>query len=249
MDLLVQLVKTSFKLKYNGSILGMIWVLLKPFMQFLILYVVFSSFGGNSSIENFTIYLLTGLLIFSFIQEGIMTGIHALLDKAHIILKVNFDKTLVIYASFLLALINFLINSIIIGVFIIFNPVHTNILAILYIIFVLIIISLILVGLSFFTSIIAIKIRDLQHIAEVAMQLLFYATPIFYQLEIVPVQYRQILRYNPIYILMEAIRASLIKGDIIFLRSVTFLAIFSVVLFIFGYKYFNHKIKKVAEFF
>ncbi len=249
MDLLIQLVKTSFKIKYNGSVLGVVWVILKPFMQFLILYTVFSQFGGNSALDNFTIYLLTGLVIFSFFQESMMSGAHALLDKAHIILKVNFNKTLAIYATFILALINLVINSIIISIFIIFNPIHTNLLAIMYMLFVLTSLATGLVGISFFTSIVSVKFRDMQHIIEVAMQLMFYATPIFYQLEIVPDKFRSILQLNPLYIFIEAIREALIYGEIIYVKRVVFLTIISVFVFLLGRLFFKNKVVQIAEYF
>lgn len=248
-DLLVELVKTSFKLKYNDSILGFIWALLKPFLQFLILYVVFSNFAGNNQVESFTIYLLLGLVIFSFFQESIITGIHSLLDKSHIILKVNFDKTLVVYSTLFLAAINLFINFIIIGIFAVFNPISPNVISILYLVFLLVIGMMGVTAVTFFTSIITVRVRDLQHIAEVGMQLMFYATPIFYQIEIIPEQYRRILEYNPLYILIQAIRAALIQGDIIHIRKVLVLGIISFILYIWGYIFFKSKVTRIAEYF
>jgi ABC-2 type transport system permease protein len=249
MDLLFELVKTSFTLKYNGSILGFIWVLLKPFMQFTILYIVFSNLGANKNIENFNIYLLVGLVMFSFFQESFMSGVHALLDKAHIILKVNFDKTLAIYSTLLLATINLFINFIIILVFVIFNPIDVTPISFLYFLFLVLVMFILVTGIAFFTSIITVKIRDLQHLVEVGMQLAFYATPIFYKLEIIPEPFQSILAYNPLFIIIQSSREALLYGEIIYVKRVLILACVSLIIFLLGFLFFKSKVTKIAEYF
>jgi ABC-2 type transport system permease protein len=246
-DLLYELVKTSFMLKYNGSFLGFIWVLLKPFAQFLLLYFVFSGLRGNDTTENFAIYLLSGLIIFEYFREGIFTGIQSLLDKAHIILKVNFNRTLAVYSTLFLALINFVINFLIVVVFALFTSIDMTFTSFLYFVFIMIILSILMVGVTFFTSIITVMIRDLQHIAEVGMQLLFYATPIFYQIEIIPQPLRSILEKNPLYIIMKASRAALIDGQIIHEKSILLIAALSLVVIFLGYHFFKSKVVRIAE--
>lgn len=246
-DLLNELVRTSFKLKYNGSFLGFLWVIAKPFLQFLILYIVFSA--NKNTIKNYTIYLLVGLVLFTFFQESVMLGINSLREKAHIILKVNFDKTLVIYSSITLAIINMVVNFLIIFVFILFNPLETNPIAALYALSVIVISALALTSISFFTSIISIRIRDLQHITEVAMQLLFYASAIFFSIEIVPEKFRFLIELNPIYIVIDTVRHALISGEIININKIIVVTILTAIVGISGYIFFRHRITKVAEYF
>ncbi len=248
-DLIYELVKTSFSLKYNGSILGFVWILLKPFLQFSILYIIFSNFSGNQAIENYTIYLLLGLVVFSFFQESILSGIHSLLEKAHIILKVNFDRSLAVFSSIFLAIINLFINFIIIIVFIVFNPIHPTLEGFLYFLFVILTLIVLVTGVSFFTSIIAVRVRDLFHLAEVGMQLMFYASGIFFDIQIVPEPYRQILELNPLYTIMQSARYSLMYGDIIYVKKMLVISVLSLLVFIFGFYYFKRKVLKVAEYF
>ena len=248
-DLLYELVKTSFTLKYHGSVLGFIWVVLKPFLQFLILYTVFSNVGGNETTQSFTIYLLLGLVMFSFFQEGISMGTNALLEKAHIILKVNFNRNLAIFSSLSLSLINFIINFGIVLIFALFNPINITVVSLLYFIFIIFVELILILGVSFFTSIITVKIRDLQHIIEVGMQLLFYASAIFFQIEIVPEPYREILKLNPIFILIDASRHALIYGEIVSIEKVAIIAVISIIILIFGLIFFKSKVKRIAEFF
>lgn len=249
LDLLFELVKTSFMLKYNNSVLGFVWVLLKPFMQFVIMYVVFSNFAKGTDIKNYQLYLLIGLITFSFVQEGIMSGVNALLDKAHIILKVSFDKTLAIYSTLALSLVNLSINFLVIIVFALFSDINTNIFAVIYIIVIIVILSIGLAGVAFFTSIISVRIRDLQHIVEVAMQLLFYATPILYSINILPDNIERFIRYSPIYIVIQAIRNAFIDGHITFVKELSIITVLALGLYIAGYFFFRKGVKKIAEFF
>lgn len=248
-DLLFELVKTSFKLKYNDSLLGFIWVLLKPFLQFLILYVVFSQVGRGANIVHYSVYLLLGLVLYSFFQEGVLMGMNSLKDKAHIILKVNFDKSLAILSSISLAALNLVVNLVIVVVFCLFEGVTPNLGSILYFSFVVITLALIIGAFSFLMSILSIKIRDLQHICEIGLQLLFYATPIFYTLDIVPEQFRGILALNPIYIILDTARHAVIFGDIINVDKILLIFIVALVLIFTNFLYFKTQIPKIAEYF
>lgn len=249
LDLLFELTKTSFILKYNGSLLGFIWVILKPFLQFLILYFVFSQFASNAQLENFVVYLLIGIIFFTFINEAVVTGVQGLLSKGSIILKVNFDRSLVIYSNLLLAVINLIINLLILLVFVIFNPVQINFVSFIYAVGVMTIVLLFLSGFSFILSIITVRIRDMQHIMEVLLSLLFYASPIIYQIEDIPEEYKLFIEYNPITILLQAFRNAIMYGQESYLNEIILLGSMSLVVFIGGFLFFKNKVKKVAEYF
>ena len=65
--LLKELVKTDFKLRYQGSVLGYLWAVLRPLLMFAILYVVFAQvlrFGDG--IPHYPVYLLVGTVIWNF---------------------------------------------------------------------------------------------------------------------------------------------------------------------------------------
>lgn len=258
-DLLYELVRTNFKLKYNDSILGFLWVLLKPFLMFLILYIVFSQVAKGAVRANFQIYLLIGVICYNYFSESIVAGMNSLLDKAHIILKVNFDRKIAVFSGQILAMINLFINLIILAVFSIINHVNINIETLLYFIFILIIFTIFTLGVSFFTSVIFIRFRDLLHITEIGLQVLFYASAIFFPIDQVParmtflfikdIPVRGIMQLNPLYILIQAARDAFLLGEITYEKKV--LAIFglSLALLILGRIYFADKVKKVAEYF
>lgn len=258
-DLLFQLVRTNFKLKYNDSVLGFLWALLKPFAIFAMLYVVFSNVSRGEDHQNFQIYLLVGIILFTYFSESLTLGMNSLLDKAHIILKVNFNRAIAVFSNQILAMINLLINLVILAIFAVFNDVHIGVETMTYFFFVLTILTTLSLGIAFFTSVIFIRFRDLLHITEITIQLLFYASAIFFPISLVPekvsaffikdIPARAIFELNPLYILIQAARNTFLLGQISFLYEVLTIAGVSGILLLTGYYFFKNRVKKVAEFF
>ena len=243
---MIELVRTNFKLRYNNSLLGFIWVLLKPLLTYVVLYIVFSQFKGGW-VENYQMYLLLGIIIYTFVNEGIVFGMNGILGTAHIILKVNFPREIALGASLIMAVINLVINLFILSIFILFNPVSPTVLSFLYFIAIIVILFSLIYGMSFFTSIILVRLRDLQHITELIMQLLFYATPIFYPLDSLPQVVQKVVSLNPLTILIQAARKALIHGEIVNLKAVSVIALIALLGLLFGSVYFRRNVKRVAE--
>jgi ABC-type polysaccharide/polyol phosphate export permease len=251
-DLYKQFVKTIFKMRYKGSILGFLWVLLKPFFMFLILYVVFSSVSGqvgNLSSRQYAVYLLSGLVIYTFFQEGIIWGMNSIMERADLILKINFKRDIVVISALTMALINFGINLLIIGVIGVVLGMHFSLLSIVYILLIGLIMFLGLYGIAFFTSIWMVYIRDLTHITELVLQLMFYASAVFFPIELIPEKYRFIVELNPIAIFIQSVREALTNQNIVNLEFVLGSLIFVILLVIVGNIYFKKKVLKVAEHF
>ena len=85
-DLLFEFVKTDFTLRYNNSMLGFLWAVLKPLFMFSVMYLVFSFLMGDS-IKYYSLYLLMGIFMYNFFQEVTTNGLNSLLQKKDIILK------------------------------------------------------------------------------------------------------------------------------------------------------------------
>jgi ABC-2 type transport system permease protein len=117
--LLRELVVTDFKLRYQGSVLGYIWSLLKPLMLFAILYVVFIKFMrfGDSG-EHFAVQLLLGLVMWTFFTEATSQGMQAIVSRGDLIRKINFPKYIIVISGTISALINLLLNTFVVFIFI-----------------------------------------------------------------------------------------------------------------------------------
>lgn len=183
--LLRELVFTDFKLRYQGSVLGYAWSLLKPLFLFAILYVVFGLFlrlGGD--IPHFPVYLLLGIVLWTFFTEATNQGLTAIVSQGGLIRKINFPKYLIIISNTTSALINLGFNLIVVLFFIVLNGVELgwNALLLPLIIIELYVLAL---GLAFFLSALNVKFRDIGYLWEVLLQGAFYATPILYPIAIV----------------------------------------------------------------
>ena len=255
--LLKELTKTDFKLRYQGSVLGYLWALLRPLMMFAILYVVFCKllrFGNE--IPHYPVYLLTGTTMWSFFTECTSQGIQAIVGRGDLIRKVNFPKYIVVVSSTLTAVINVLINLVVIVIFAFINgvtPSWTWFLVPL-LMFELYLLSL---GISFFLGAINVKYRDVTSIWDVCIQALFYAVPIIYPVSMIsassPLAAKVIL-LNPIAQIIQDIRYCLITHETVtvwnylevdWVKIVPFAIVF--VILVIGSLYFRSRSKRFAE--
>lgn len=214
--LLKELTKTDFKLRYQGSILGYLWALLRPLMMFAILYIVFSKLLkiGNG-IPHYPVYLLCGTTMWSFFTECTSQGIQAIVSRGDLLRKISFPKYIVVVSATLTAVINVLINLIVVVVFALINGVEPSWtwLIVPLSIFELYLLSL---GIAFLLGSINVKYRDITSIWDVLVQALFYAVPIIYPISMVASTSStaaKIILLNPIAQAIQDIRYSLITHE------------------------------------
>lgn len=250
LDLLKEFVKTDFKHRYKNSALGFLWMVIKPLALFSILYFIWNSIFKSG--EQNSLFLLSGIMISNYFNDGVNLGLKCLENKSHIILKINFPREVVVLSSTTVALINFLVNLGILFVFAIFTKTTITFVGVLLIIFALITLYLLILSLSFFTSILNILMKDLHHLVELGLQMIFWATPVLYSVDQLPDNLRRIVMLNPLTHILSAFRKGLLNGhELVIDDFVSIFLVFSII-FLFtsiGYNYFKPTVKKVAEFF
>ncbi len=178
--LLRELVKTDFKLRYQGSILGMVWSVLKPLMLFAIMYVVFVrflKFGAN--VPHFVVSLLLAQTLWAFFQEATGQGMMAVVGRGDLLRKINFPRYIVVISATVSAFINLAISLVVVAIFMAINgvPLSWKIILFPLVVSELYILS---VGVALILSSMYVKFRDICHIWDVLVQMLFYLTPIIY---------------------------------------------------------------------
>ncbi|MEI8338936.1 MAG: ABC transporter permease [bacterium] len=208
--LLKQLVKTDFKLRYQGSVLGYLWSLLRPLLLFLILYIVFDKFlKFGSAIPNYPVYLLLGIVLWNYFVEVTTGSVGAIVGKGDLMRKLNFPKYIIIFAGSMSALINLFLNFVVIGFFMYLSGIALSINGFV-LIPVLIELFILSMGLAFFLSALFVKFRDVSYIWEVIIQAAFYATPILYGLSLIPEKAAKVLILNPMAQIIQDARWALI---------------------------------------
>lgn len=255
--LLKELVKTDFKLRYQGSVLGYLWAVLRPMLLFTILYLVFAQLlkiGGD--IPHYSVYLMAGTVLWSFFVECTNQGIHSIVGRGDLIRKISFPKWIIVVSATCTALINFFINLLVVIFFALINGVTPQFqwLLLPILIFELYFLSL---GIALLLGAINVKFRDISSIWEVFIQALFYSVPIIYPISMVAatnLTAAKILLLNPIAQIIQDIRFLLITNHTI--TSWSYLSgswiailpvIFVVIIFIVGALYFRKKSRYFAE--
>ncbi len=222
--LLKRLVITDFKLRYKGSVLGYLWTLLRPLALFVILYVVFVYFLKiGAGVPHFAVYLLLGIVFWNYFTEVTVNGVSAIVGKGDLLRKLAFPRYVVVVAGSVSALINLLLNLIVVGVFMIVSEVPLTWMALLAIPLIIELFVLAL-AISFILSALYVRFRDINYIWEVVLQAGFYATPILYpvsQIASISETAAKLALLNPVAQIIQDARAVIVTD-----QSVTVAAIF-----------------------
>ncbi len=212
--LLNELVRTDFKLRYQGSALGYAWSLLRPLLIFLILYIVFVKFLklGNG-IPHYPVYLLLGIVIWNFFAEMTTQSLGSIVGRGELIRKIKIPRWIIVVSSSVSALINFLLNLLVVTAFIIFS--HVGLLhTVIWFPLIALEVYIFALGLSFFLAAAFVKFRDISYIWEVLLQAGFYLTPILYGLSrITNLTFQKIILINPMAQAIQSARYSVITHE------------------------------------
>jgi ABC-2 type transport system permease protein len=183
--LLSELVRTDFKLRYQGSVLGYAWSLLRPLLLFLILYIVFVKFLRlGKGIPHYPVYLLLGIVIWNFFLEMTTQSLGSIVERGDLIRKIRIPRWMIVFSSSISAVINFLLNLLVVALFIIINHVAFSA-SVLLLPFIFLEVYLFALGCSLILSALFVKFRDVNYIWEVILQAGFYMTPILYPLSLI----------------------------------------------------------------
>lgn len=253
--LLRELVVTDFKLRYQGSVLGYAWSLLKPLLLFVILYIVFVYFlRFGEGVPHFPVYLLLGIVLWNFFVEMTSQSLSSIVGRGDLIRKIRIPRWIIVFSSSISAIINLCFSLIVVGVFMIINQVDITA-TILLLPFNIITIYIFALGCSLFLAAAYVKYRDITYIWEVVLQGGFYATPIIYPLTMIPVEFVQkILSLNPMTQAIQGARYNAITHSTLTTEQllggswyylIPFIIV--VVVFIGGLFYFRKQSKSFAE--
>jgi ABC-2 type transport system permease protein len=253
--LLAELVRTDFKLRYQGSALGYAWSLLRPLLLFVILYIVFVKFLKlGTGVPHYPVYLLLGIVLWNFFNEMTVQSLGSIVGRGDLIRKIKIPRWIIVLSSSLAALINLGLNLVVLTVFMIINHVTVGPEAFLFplIVFQIYIFA---AGLSLFLSAAFVKYRDVSYIWEVLLQAGFYLTPILYPLTaITNVTLQKLILLNPMAQTIQDARYILVTDQTLttsqvfgggWYRLIPYFI--TLVVFVVGVLYFRKESKYFAE--
>lgn len=253
--LLAELVRTDFKLRYQGSVLGYAWSLLRPLLMFLVLYIVFAKFlRFGDAIPNFPIYLLLGIVLWQFFSDMTNQSLGSIVGRGDLIRKIRIPRWLIVVSASISALINLGLNLIVVGVFIFISGMDLLATS-LWLPLILLQIYILGLGLSLLLSAAYVKYRDVTYIWEVVMQAGLYATPIIYPLSLITsLTFQKILLMNPMAQAIQDARYAVVTPQTLTIHNVFGNDLYRLipitipfVILVIGVLYFKKNAKSFAE--
>lgn len=210
--LVLLLVKKELKVRYKGSVIGYLWSMLNPLLYMMILAFVFSHVMRFKT-ENYTLFILTGILGWNLFFQGVVLGTSSIVNNSSLLKKVRVPGTIFTAASvgsclvnFLLALIPFSLISLWVTGSVPLTALLTPVLLVPYAVFVF--------GIGLSLASLNVLFRDVSHMLEPILNMVFYATPIIYPIDVIPERYRWLLDLNPVAYYIKAIRSLMYERTI-----------------------------------
>ena len=244
-ELLKTNVQKEIRGKYKGSFLGVLWSFLNPLLMVLVYALVFPYIMRVKQ-DNYLVFLITGVIPWNFFTTCVTSGCNCVWINGGIIKKVYFPREILPISVVASGLINFLISCIIILIFVIGSGIMPTF-NLLWLPVIAIIQALLTLGVLFILSAINVYVRDIEYLVGFILQLIFYATPILYNATMFPEKYRWILYLNPMTHIIDAYRSIFYYGLMPELKSLIFIGILSLCVFIVGYQIFRKLEKGFAE--
>ncbi len=253
--ILREMVSTDFKVRYQGSVLGYFWSLLKPLLLFAVLYILFTYVAPiGKDVEHYGVSLLIGIVLWNFFAEATMVGASSVVANGDLIRKISIPRYLVVIASSVSALINLGLSLVIVYIFTVANGITPTL---SWFLLPLVILELLIfsVGTAFVLATAYVKYRDVTYIWEVVLQAGFYASAVIVPMIVVPKQLHDWFFMNPIVQIIQDARNILIAGpnnitlwntvDKFQFKIIPFLII--AVICVIGFIYFKKQSKYFAE--
>jgi len=196
--------------------------------------------------HNYSIYLLLGIVIWTFFSEATLVGMNSLISKRDLITKIFFRRENIIIASVTSSLITLGLNLIIFAVFMFAAGLLPGVNSLVFLLYIPLL-FLFTCGVTFFLATLYSRFHDLGHIWEVILQVLFWLTPIVYDLSFVPESYRQLLYLNPLTQFISYSRKIFLINELPSLKQHFILILVSLLSFALGYWYFKRNEHHIAE--
>lgn len=244
-----ELLKTSIQKeirgKYKGSILGVLWSFLNPLLMVVVYAIVFPYLMRMTQ-DNYLVFLIVGVIPWVFFTNVVTSGCNCVWINGNIIKKVYFPREILPISVVGAGLVNFAISCIIILIFCLFSGIGFSI-NLLWLPAIAIVQCMLSLGMLFILSAINVYVRDIEYLVQFIMNLVFYATPIIYNVSIFPAKFRWVLYLNPLAHLIDAYRAIFYYKTMPNLVSLGIVGLVSFVVLVLGYLVFKRMEKGFAE--
>ena len=244
-ELLKTNVKKDIRGKYKASFLGVLWSFVNPLLSVLVYAIVFP-YIMRVQTPNYLLFLISGIIPYNWFTTVVSQSSGIFVYNSNIIKKVYFPREILPISAVTSGLVNFLISCIIILLFAIFGGVGIS-WHLIFLPFLALIQYVFTLGVSFILSALNVYIRDVEYIVSFVLQMLFYATPVLYTVDMFHGWILWIFRINPMTHLINAYRDIFYVHQVPRLGTLSILFVICIVFLIISYKIFKKMEKGFAE--
>lgn len=206
-EILRALVQKELKVKYKRSVLGLVWSLVTP-LALTGVYLFVFVYVYKDPREDRILFLLSGMFPWHFFNLSLLAATNSLVENGPLIRKVYFPRLLIPVSTVTANLVNFLIGLGLLLVLLVASG-REIWLQFHWLVAAVILESLLCIGVSLTLSVWNVFFRDIRHLISILLVMLFFSTPIVYELPQVPDNFRALILANPLSPIMHLYRASL----------------------------------------
>lgn len=238
------LVMRDIKIRYKRSLLGVVWAMLNPLLTMLVLVLVFS-YLFRFDVENYAIFVLSGLVIWSLFAQGTTSAMNSILENSGYLKKIYIPSSVFVTSAvgsavvaLLFSMIPLLLLAVITGV----KPHLSWLLLPLPIVQV----TIFTLGIGSILAALVVFFNDVLHIYTVLVTMYFYLTPVIYPVDILPEQIQTLQQFNPMFHYVSLFRALLMNSQMPDVRSIGLSTLVAIISLIIGWAFFTRQSDKFA---
>jgi len=207
-----ELVKRDFKKRYKRTFLGIIWSMLGPLLQILVMSLVFTHFFGRD-IPHFIVYVFAGLKIFNFFKESTSQGMQSLMSNSGIITKVKVPKYLFLLSKNVASLVNFGFMLVIFFIFAFIDGVSFK-WQFIFLLYPITTLTLFNIGVGLILSALFVFFKDIQYLYDIFTMLIMWLSAIFYSIDTFSLTTQRLFLLNPLFTHIHYFRLVILNGII-----------------------------------
>ncbi|MGE5596816.1 MAG: ABC transporter permease [Hyphomicrobiales bacterium] len=212
LELLAALTSRDLRLRYQGSLFGWLWTLARPLALGGILSFALGTVL-SAGISDYPVFLLVGLFPWFWFQGGVQAASTSFVGNGGLLKKVRFPRAVLPLSALLAHTLQFLLALPVLFVFLLAYGHNPQWIWLAGVPLLFATQLLLIAGIGLFVATITVFFRDLEHITEVLLSLLFYATPILYNVDRIPDRYGWIVWVNPLAPIAEGWRLVFLQSE------------------------------------
>lgn len=195
-EMIFSLIRKDLRGRYKGSVLGFLWTFINPLLQLVVYTIVFSVFFPTN-IDKFYIFLFVGLVPWLFFNTSLVGGATSIVSQENLIKKIYFPRQVLPISYVTSGFVNMLLTFTVIFAVLIVSGYGIEVEVLWALPIVMIVEYLLALGIAMIMSALTVYFRDLEYILGIVAMLWMYLTPVLYEIDTIPEEYRQLVYINP----------------------------------------------------